>query len=304
VGWGVLLVLALEGITLAISTLAWRATLPRRAEIPFPSLYAMRVAGDTVNSLAPAAVVGGEVLRARLLAAYVPAGAAIASVSLAALAQCIGQVLFVVGGSFALPPELVPSAARWTGVGALLVLAVSVAWAAWPRDEPSTARSGLRGVTSLRAEVAYGLRTGRGGLVTSVALFLGGWALTGFEVALILTLLGVPVSARLAFSIAVSMVFIEGVFFFVPARLGVTEGGLYATFRFLGLDPATGFSLAIVRRARELVWGLAGLAILALRRPEAGVTRPYRRPREAEPSAFPPRSRTPSQTPPYSKAGP
>jgi len=280
VGWGFVLVLGLEGISLVISTLAWRATLPPGARIPFRSLFAMRVAGDAVNSLAPAAVVGGEILRARLLSAFVPAGQAIASVSVAALAQFLAQVLYVAGGSFAVPSRLLAPGIRWAGAGALLLLALAVVWAAFGREttrsSPSETPSPLRLLSgvgrarehfqSLDGRVSEALRSGRGGLSASVALFLAGWALTGLEVALILALLGSPVPPRTAFSISVVMVFVEGVFFFVPARVGVTEGGLYAAFRLFGLDPATGFSLAIVRRARELVWGLAGLAILAVRR--------------------------------------
>jgi uncharacterized membrane protein YbhN (UPF0104 family) len=284
VGWGFALVLGLEGISLAVSTLAWRSTLPPGAGIPFRSLFAMRVAGDAVNSLAPAAVVGGEILRARLLSAFLPAGQAIASVSVAALAQFLAQVLYVAGGSFAVPSRLLPPGIRWAGAAALLLLALVVTWAAFGRDtmRASTAEKPARfralfgagggQFQSLDARVSEALRNGRGGLMGSVALFLAGWALTGFEVALILALLGSPVPARTAFSISVVMVFVEGVFFFVPARVGVTEGGLYAAFRLFGLDPATGFSLAIVRRARELAWGLAGLAILAVRRaPSAAV---------------------------------
>jgi uncharacterized membrane protein YbhN (UPF0104 family) len=280
VGWGFALVLGLDGISMAISTLAWRATLPAGAGIRFRSLFAMRVAGDAVNSLAPAAVVGGEIVRARLLSAFLPAGQAIASVSVAALAQFLAQVLYVAGGSFAVPSRLLAPGIRWAGAGALLLLALVVTWAAFGRDtmrastkKPARFRAlvGAGGgqFQSLDARVSEALRTGRGGLAGSVALFLAGWALTGFEVALILALLGSPVPARTAFSISVVMVFVEGVFFFVPARVGVTEGGLYAAFRLLGLDPATGFSLAIVRRARELAWGLAGLAILAVRRAPA-----------------------------------
>jgi hypothetical protein len=67
-------------------------------------------------------------------------------------------------------------------------------------------------------------------------------------------------------------VLIEGAFFFVPARVGVQEGGLYTIFFALGLDPAKGFSLGLVRRLRELVWGLVGLIILGLcRHPRSSV---------------------------------
>jgi uncharacterized membrane protein YbhN (UPF0104 family) len=105
-------------------------------------------------------------------------------------------------------------------------------------------------------------------LVLAVVFFLCAWLVSAVEVLLIMALLGAPVPAGTAFTIAVLTVLVEGFFFFVPARVGVQEGGLYAIFAALGLDPARGFSLGLVRRLREITWGLAGLAILArYRRP-------------------------------------
>ena len=56
---------------------------------------------------------------------------------------------------------------------------------------------------------------------------------------------------------------IDTLLFFVPARVGTQEGGKYAIFRLLRLDPRVGFALGLVRRLRELVWALVGLAVLA-----------------------------------------
>jgi len=57
----------------------------------------------------------------------------------------------------------------------------------------------------------------------------------------------------------------------MPARAGVPEGGLYAIFGALGLNPVNGFSLGLARRLRELSWGLLGLGVLAyLRRSKPG----------------------------------
>jgi hypothetical protein len=70
------------------------------------------------------------------------------------------------------------------------------------------------------------------------------------------------------------MVFVEGALFFVPGRVGVEEGGLFAIFGVLGLNPVDGFSLGLTRRLREMAWGLLGLGVLAYlrrgkQRPEA-----------------------------------
>src|SRR5215470_1814511 len=52
---------------------------------------------------------------------------------------------------------------------------------------------------------------------------------------------------------------------FVPARLGADEGGAISAFAAFGLSPASGLTLALTRRVRDLSWALIGLAWLALR---------------------------------------
>lgn len=50
---------------------------------------------------------------------------------------------------------------------------------------------------------------------------------------------------------------------FVPARVGVAEGGMAALFRMLGLGTEVGLSLAILRRVRRMLGFGIGLAIAA-----------------------------------------
>jgi hypothetical protein len=52
---------------------------------------------------------------------------------------------------------------------------------------------------------------------------------------------------------------------FVPARLGVDEGGAMSAFAASGFSPVFGLTLALTRRARDLAWALVGLAWLACR---------------------------------------
>jgi len=52
---------------------------------------------------------------------------------------------------------------------------------------------------------------------------------------------------------------------FVPARLGADEGGAMSAFAASGFSPASGLTLALTRRARDLSWALIGLAWLAWR---------------------------------------
>jgi uncharacterized protein (TIRG00374 family) len=279
-GWGFLVIVGQEGVAILLYTLAWRRTLPReRRGIPFRSLLSMRLSGDAINTLTPAAVVGGELIRVSLLKRFVPAPTAFASVGLAALAQFVAQLLFVVLGI----PFVAAGGLRGRVAGAGIALAVALALAiagltylAWRGDGFQRARRLIERLEWLHAgwasreadwraldnEIFGALRQRPGDFVLSVFFFYLGWFVAVADVYWILFFLGAPVTLSLAFSIAVLLVFVEGFFFFVPAKVGIQEGGAYAIFLALGLEPARGFALGLARRLRELAWGLVGLALL------------------------------------------
>ena len=48
-------------------------------------------------------------------------------------------------------------------------------------------------------------------------------------------------------------------FFFVPASLGVTEAAMVLVYDALTGRPSLGFAVALIRRARELLWIAWGL---------------------------------------------
>jgi hypothetical protein len=54
--------------------------------------------------------------------------------------------------------------------------------------------------------------------------------------------------------------FVDVAFFYVPGHLGAQEGFYALVARALGLPPAAGLALAVIRRIRGLVVGAAGLA--------------------------------------------
>jgi uncharacterized membrane protein YbhN (UPF0104 family) len=58
--------------------------------------------------------------------------------------------------------------------------------------------------------------------------------------------------------------------FMVPASLGALEGANAAAFEALGYGASVGLAFSFVRRARQIVWVVIGLAVMAVMRWTAG----------------------------------
>ena len=278
-GWGFLLVFALQTVPILLGTLSWRLMLAPGESVPVTAMARMLVAGEAVNAVSPVALVGGELVRISLLSRRVPAQDAVPSVALAAMAQCGAQILFVLSG---IPLAvgflrsgpiraafLAMSATMAALLAALLLLALSDAAPGWIERKigrsPWLRKLSLRVPPAWRDTIPRSLRTlrqrpGRFGLSVAAALLV--WQIGAVETLLILRLLRAPVGFARAYGIEVLAVAIEGVLFFVPAKMGTQEGGKVLIFLAAGLDPAKGLALGLVRRIRELAWAAIGLAIL------------------------------------------
>src|SRR5262249_3957413 len=65
-GWGVATILVFHLIPLGLDTADWRLVFPRDERLPFRTTYWMRWIGESISNLAPAAQLGGDLVRARL----------------------------------------------------------------------------------------------------------------------------------------------------------------------------------------------------------------------------------------------
>ena len=279
VGWGFLVVLALHGLTVLFNSFAWQRVLPVGHHVRLSDLAQMQVAGDAVNAVNPLGVVGGELMRVRLLSRVLPVSAATASVGLVATAQFVSQILFVLSGT--------PLTLHWiTDAGirrGLLILCVLLLllfglllWVVLSKSAFEGIRNRLRGVRWLRARWAAVperwkkteadtlgvLRERPRAFVTAVAITFLDWQLGVIEALVILRFLRQPVGFPQCYAIELLSVVIEGILFFVPAKIGTQEGGKVLIFLAMGLDPAKGLTLGVIRRLVGLFWAVAGLALL------------------------------------------
>jgi putative membrane protein len=278
VGWGIVPIVLQESLAYLANTLGWMAAFssPRPA-IPLAQLLAARVAGDAVNYVTPTASLGGEFVRTRFLRGQGTSTAIVASVAVAKLSQTVGQISFVIIGlAVVLDDTPLPAGVRHgllLGLGAFSALVIGLIFvqrhgmfapllrAAQRLGLSARAPELTRRLQHLDEEIARFHGAANGGFFLSTAGFFTGWALGVVEIYLILWFLGVPVTVHRALTIEVLSVAIDAAFFFVPAKAGTQEGGKVLIFTVLGLDPAKGLALGILRRIRELTWASLGLLI-------------------------------------------
>jgi len=278
IGWGLVLILLVESGNVLLNTLGWAFGFPAgERTVAFWRLVAMRLAGDSVNYLTPSATVGGELVRIRLLGRldHTP-GLAWASVSVAKVGQTLAQAAFIFLGLGVVLPRLtgLPTWLALAGgaAGAILVSGGFV-WLTgrgfWRTLAGLARRFGVErrlpagwGPSGRDLDAALG-RLGRGRTAAALACFVTAWAVGAVEVLLILRWAGAPIDWGTALAVETGSVVIDGILFFVPAKVGTQEGGKVLLFSMLGLDPARGLTVGIVRRIRELVYAGLGLAVLA-----------------------------------------
>jgi len=280
VGWGIVPIVLQEGISCVTNTLGWLAAFPRpRPPIPFGQLLAARVSGDAVNYVTPTATLGGEFVRTRFLHGQATGTALVASVAVAKLGQTIGQIAFVlVGLGIILDETPLPDAIHYgllaglaaLSAGAIVLLFVQRRGMFAPAlrlaerlGMSARAPELMRRVQRLDEEIARIHANENGAFALSVACFFGGWSMGVVEMYLILWFLGGRGTVHRKMTIEVLSVAIDGMLFFVPFKAGTQEGGKVLIFTLLGLDPAKGLAVGILRRIRELTWATIGLLILS-----------------------------------------
>jgi hypothetical protein len=99
------------------------------------------------------------------------------------------------------------------------------------------------------------------GLMPSGLLHMVCWALGGLEAWVTLRLMGIPISLAEALAIDSLVTSLRTFGFFVPAALGVQEAAYVLVCGIFGLSPSEAMAFSLVRRARDLLFGLAGLAL-------------------------------------------
>ena len=276
VGVGFIFIFGQELLAILFNTFGWHyAIRPMQRSVALTDLFAMRLAGDAMNYITPSASFGGEFVKARLLQRRISTTEAASSVCVAVVNQFLSQIVFILASlpifmGYALLPEVKNLTFGVFGFfvfacAALFYLGrrgnlfqqvrtffLKLGWfSQWLKNGDAWRKLDENIFGSFQLHPLDN--------VLSVFFFTLGWGMGVVEVYLILHFLQMPAGWNSAVAIEGLSILVDMSFFFVPAKIGTQEGGKYFIFLLLGLNPASGFALGVVRRLREISWTMLGL---------------------------------------------
>jgi putative membrane protein len=273
-GFALLWLVPLHVVPLVFDARGWQTLLDRRrASLSYLTWIA--AVREAVNRLLPAANIGGELVGIRLASRVIPeAGIVTASVIVEVLVTLCAQYLLCALGVVL----TIVAVARVPEENALIValllslpVPLLLLWALREGELFSRIESFAKRLVGASNATLAGFDgqlldiTLRALLKQHVRLFkvllwqLGGMALGTLETWLALFLLGHPVGFIAAFAIEALSVAIRSVVFFVPSGLGVQEAGILMLAQLFGVGPDVALSLALVKRMREVLFGVPAL---------------------------------------------
>ncbi len=289
VGWrGFLAILGLSLFRFAARSLAWITLIGR--PVPLSSATAATISGDALGNLSFLSLLVSEPAKAFYVTRHAPAAEAFAALTAENFFYSVSVASVILGGTITLLATfVVPDALRLALWLSLAVMGGVLAVAVWlARARPALAAIARSASTALARKwlsrppgprVAGWLdQLERVETRTYSALSASPWRLgvvlaceTAFHLASIaeawLTLRLLTGSATLlnAFLLDTVNRFINVAFRAVPMRVGVDEVTTSGFTEMLGLGSAAGLTLALVRKARMLVWAGVGLGLLGRR---------------------------------------
>ena len=287
IGWWFIVVVLLGALRMLSRARAWTVCIAAIAEPGAPRLtlahaFGAVIAGDAAGNLTPLGVFASEPTKILMTRAKISTVTSIASLTIenGFYTASVGIVLLA-GTWLFLQRADVPAGLEQISEVILIVIAIVGVGAVWAaRTQPAVlsriaplvaklagrAHAPADAVKEVEAHI-YGVLRWPAGRILHVAFWEAVFhVLAVAEVLVVLRLLVPDVTIGEAFLLESAGRFVTIAFKFVPYRLGIDEMGSGAVAQVLGLGPANGVTLALVRRLRIIVLNAAGLVVLVRRR--------------------------------------
>jgi len=297
IGAGFLVLLAIAGLRHVLRTISMSlAVAPEHRRFTFWEAFTTRLAGETISFFTFTGPVLGEATKAALLRKRVPLASGVQALAVDNLLYNLSVALFISTGAcvmlltYDLPVGArLPLVAIAVGMTSIFVV---VAAAVVSDVMPVTAavdffirRDLKRNWFDSKREHFHRIESNvydfykrrPAAFFTMFACDLGAHATTAAEVYILLGMLGFEPAARVAYIIDSLTKVVNLVFGFVPATIGVYEGGTGFILHTLGYAVATGVTIGIVRKASMIVWALIGLLSLVTHTAPAATRKLFQR---------------------------
>ena len=279
IGWWLIPITLFHLVPVSFSALSWRELLPVSSRPNIINIICMRWIRNSINSLLPAAGIGGDVASARLVRLRgVPGAQAAAGMVVDVTAGVATQLIFVLSGLGLLLMRSTEHGVVLLAWGVLICTGMLFAAVAaffifqhrglffasaklTRRLLPEQWLSGwIAGASAIDDAVVATYRTG-GPILRANILQLMAWAASAGEIWLVMQALGQPLGVVDAFILESLGSGVRAAAFMVPGALGALEAGLVLFGALFGLSAETALAISLSKRVRELALGVPGLFV-------------------------------------------
>lgn len=280
VGWWFLAVVLLGAIRMACRARAWLACASD-PQLRFRDAFGAMIAADALGNLTPLGLLASEPTKIMLARSRVSTVTSVASVTIENAFYMASVAFVLLAGTWLFFQRAgLPAALERIAEVLVVTILLSGVIALWlARSQPALLSrfapliTRLAGRTAVPAEAIREVETriyGVLGWPLARLAHVGGWeglfhVAAVAEVWLVLRLLPGGADATLvdAFLMESAGRFVTIAFKFIPYRLGIDEAGSGAVAQAIGIGPAAGVTLALVRRLRIIALNAFGLIRLA-----------------------------------------
>jgi hypothetical protein len=281
-GAGFLLVLLISVVRPAVRAFTWTRCFEAPHSLRWRDAFRAYLAGDALGNIMPLGIVVSEPTKAALVRDRVEFSTAFAAIAVENIFYSLSVALFVFSGlcalllSFPLPQSLrIACFVILAGLLFVVLAGYIIIWREWRFVSRAFEFLHARGIasrwletrlTKIRSveERIYGFYARNRGRFLPILLLEGCFHLAGVveNYATLYFISPVRPTWLAAFVLESVNRVINVVFKFVPMRVGVDEAGTGQLTRALHFGTTSGVSLAIVRKARILIWTVIGVALL------------------------------------------
>jgi phosphatidylglycerophosphate synthase len=284
VGWGLLMVLALAGLSHVVRTWAWRLTLlDARRRPSFGRMLALRLVSEAAGQVGVFGQIFGDTWRVAKLGAELPLAGRITSVALDRALFTLSSTLATIAGVTSVA-FLVPQSGKlavyakifgFALVAAvfLAVIAVKRRWAVLSRPVALLGRLGKIGrwleseretIQSVEDSLLDFFHHSPAAFWKSFVLQMAGQVAAVLEVYLVLRLMGCHAGFLSALAIEGLTKLINVIGMINPGNVGTYEGGNMLLAQLAGMSGTVGLTLGLIRRVRALFWSAMGALCAAM----------------------------------------